>query len=70
MPLRHPSGLAQESAASAILSLTRGVTGEIVRLLNAAAIMAVRDGNERITLETLARTDLFLPGMAPGRKNA
>jgi hypothetical protein len=70
MPLRRPSDLAQEDMAARILSLSRGVTGEVMRVLNTAAIAAIRNGHERITLDILSRTDLFLPGLITAKTMA
>jgi hypothetical protein len=39
-PLKQPSGLAHETKAAAILSMSRGATGQVDRLINAAAVEA------------------------------
>ena len=53
LPLRKPSDLMQRSLAQFVLSASKGLTGEISRLLNEAAALAITDGTERITLEHL-----------------
>ena len=53
LPLRKPSGLAQRAVVQFVLSASAGLTGEISRLLNAAAALAIQDGSERITLAHL-----------------
>lgn len=50
LPLRKPSELTQRSVVQFILAVSAGLTGEISRLLNEAAAMAILDGTERITL--------------------
>ncbi len=60
LPLRKPSDLMQRSIAQFVLSASEGLTGEISRLLNEAAALAITDGTEHITLEHLkhvARAD-------------
>ncbi|MGA3036669.1 MAG: TniB family NTP-binding protein [Vulcanimicrobiaceae bacterium] len=51
--LHRPSNLTEESMANRILKKTEGRTGRICRLLKLAAISAIRDDSERITLQTL-----------------
>jgi hypothetical protein len=53
LPLRKPLDLMQRSIAQFVLSASEGLTGEISRLLNEAAALAIADGTERITLEHL-----------------
>ena len=53
LPLRRPSNLAQRSIAQFLLAASDGLTGEVSRLLNEAAEMAIRDGGERVTLAHL-----------------
>jgi hypothetical protein len=47
LPLQKPSQLAQNSSAT-LLEMTEGAIGELSRLLNAAAVEAIRSGRERI----------------------
>jgi hypothetical protein len=70
MPLRLPSKLADESIANCILTISQGNTGEIMRLLNNAAVAAVQEGQERITLDILARADIFMPALDPTKQVA
>lgn len=63
--LAKPSHLTQSVIARRILEKTDGLTGLIIELVTEAAIHAIRDGSERITLETLdkcAYIDPILPG--------
>ncbi len=60
LPLRKPSDLMQRPIVQFILAASGGLTGEISRLLNEAAALAVLDGAEQITLAHLqhvARSD-------------
>ena len=52
-PLRHASGLAEPAMIRAILAEAGGTTHRIVQCLNAAAIVAIHEGIERITPELL-----------------
>jgi hypothetical protein len=53
-PLRLASNLAETSMMRAILEETSGVTHRIVQRLNAAAIVAIHEKVERITLDLLS----------------
>ena len=53
LPLRQASNLAQRSIAQFLLAASEGLLGEVSRLLNEAAEMAIRDGSERVTLAHL-----------------
>ena len=53
LPLRRASDLAQRSIVQFMLAASDGLTGEVSRLLNEAAEMAIRDGSERVTLTHL-----------------
>jgi hypothetical protein len=53
LPLRKPSEFRDRKFHQRVLSLTEGVLGRICALLDAAAIEAVRSGEERITLSLL-----------------
>jgi hypothetical protein len=71
LPLRKSSELTQRAIVQFIVAASAGLTGEISRLLNEAAAMAILDGAERITLahvEHLARAlpnehELFPEGL-------
>lgn len=52
-PLRLASGLGEQAVMRAILEETSGVTHRIVQRLNAAAIVAIHEKIERITLDLL-----------------
>lgn len=53
LPLRKPSDLMQRSIVQFVLAASQGLTGEISRLLNEAATLAVTDGAEQITMAHL-----------------
>src|SRR6516225_5081128 len=53
LPLRRPSEFRDPKTHQRILSLTEGVLGRICRLMEMAAIEAIRSGEERITLSLL-----------------
>ena len=53
-PLRLPSRLADPEAVRALLAEAGGITHRIMQCLNAAAIVAIHEGIERITPELLA----------------
>ncbi|HDR9512122.1 transposase [Burkholderia cepacia] len=53
LPLRRPSDLAQRDIVKYMLAASDGLTGEVSRILNAAAELAIRDGTESIELHHL-----------------
>lgn len=53
LPLRRPSEFRDAKMHHRILSLTEGVLGRICRLLEAAAVEAIRSGEERVCLPML-----------------
>jgi hypothetical protein len=53
-PLAAASNLSDEATARAIFALSEGLIGEIVSILTQAAILALREGAERITAATIA----------------
>jgi hypothetical protein len=53
LPLRKPSDLMQRAIARFVLAASDGLTGEISRLRNEAAALAITGGTEHITLEHL-----------------
>ena len=52
-PLKQPSGLADTALAQKILWLSEGTIGDICDLVKMAAIGAIRNGDERISVELL-----------------
>lgn len=58
-PLRLPSRLTEPEMMQAILEETRGITHRVIQRLNAAAMVAVHEHVERITLDLICvqRTD-------------
>ncbi|MEA3091066.1 MAG: hypothetical protein QOJ04_2408 [Caballeronia sp.] len=53
LPLRKPSDLARREIVQFVLSATGGLTGEISTLLNNAADLSIRNGDEFIGLAHL-----------------
>jgi len=63
--LHQPSNLAQSAIVHKILEKTGGYTGLIIELVTEAAAEAIRDGSERITLETIEKCE-WVPPAFPG----
>ena len=53
LPLRKASALAERAIVQFMLAASDGLTGEIARILNEAAELAIHDRSERITLAHL-----------------
>jgi hypothetical protein len=53
LPLSVPSGLIRDSLAKQILIMSEGIIGEISSVLSRAAIAAIVNKQEHITLKTL-----------------
>lgn len=53
LPLRRPSQLTQRPIVQFLVAASGGLLGEVSRMLNTAAELAIMDGTERITLELL-----------------
>jgi hypothetical protein len=60
-PLKEPSLLHSPPLSNAILELSGGTIGEISTLVNAAAIYAIKSGQEQITLEVLNKCGYVSP---------
>lgn len=69
LPLRKECRLDSKTCREIILRRTDGVTTRIFRLIESAAIRAIRDGSECITEETLSSKDLVLPLVSMTRKS-
>ncbi len=61
LPLRQPSGLADEKLARKLLARSEGSLGELSVLRTSAAVYAVRSGTERIDEKVLAAIDWVPP---------
>jgi replication-associated recombination protein RarA len=61
LPLRRPSMLDTVEARQRVLALTQGVTGRIFRLIEAAAVTAIRDGREMLDAASFEANDVMLP---------
>ena len=68
LPLRKDSPLDSAACREIILKRTDGITTRIFRLIESAAIEAIKDGTECITEETLASNHLILPLVSMTRK--
>jgi hypothetical protein len=64
--LRNYSGVYEDSdMRSAIFHLSGGLFGLTKNILMAAAIQAIKDGTERITLKSLKNLDICPDGQRP-----
>lgn len=61
LPLKRVSDIANEATARYILSRTEGTIGEMAQLLTAAAIVAIRSGEESINQRTLGQASYQSP---------
>lgn len=61
LPLKLPSDLTSPRLANKILAMSEGTIGEISALINAAAIHAIKSGEERITQEILNKCGFVSP---------
>jgi hypothetical protein len=57
LPLKRPSSLVENNLALKLLSMSDGTIGALSEILSAAAVEAVRRGDERITLKLLDSLD-------------
>lgn len=60
-PLRNASDLCEPKIRQRILALTEGVTVRICRVLEVAAIAAIQDGSEKITIDTFKDSESTVP---------
>jgi hypothetical protein len=61
IPLRYPSHLSSSKIMKRLVELSKGVLLELVRLIDHAAIYAVLDGSERITVELIDKAWEYPP---------
>lgn len=61
IPLRNPSNLVEGAVADKIYSMTDGYLGEIARLLQDAAVEAIKSGHEQIDKKVLDRLRWLAP---------
>ena len=61
LPLKKPSNLYDTTIASQLLSMSEGYIGELSTLLNEAAIYAIKNGIEAITIKVLKSIDWVAP---------
>jgi hypothetical protein len=68
LPLRNQSSLDSSACRQIILKRTDGITTRIFRLIESAAIEAIKDGTECISEATLGSNRLILPLVSMTRK--
>lgn len=61
LPLKQPSGLAQQKLASTLFAISEGYIGELSRLLSEASILAIKTEVECISEEILSQVDWTPP---------
>ncbi|MEO9871157.1 TniB family NTP-binding protein [Ekhidna sp.] len=61
LPLRKKSSLYEKELAIKILSMTDSTIGGVCRVLREAAIMAIKSGQEKITVEVLNQLKILPP---------
>ena len=60
LPLRRASDLVQRPIVQYLVAASGGLLGEVSRMLNAAAELAIRDGSERVSLQHLEQASYAL----------
>lgn len=68
-PLRETSDLENPNVRKRIMQLSEGITGRIFRLVEEAAVLAVKTGRERIDEESFA-DDALVPPLASMQRSA
>lgn len=67
VPLKKPSGLARnKELAETILGLSEGLLGEIISIINEAAMLAIKNGRERITIDEIENCGFIKPSQRRG----
>ena len=61
LPLKRPSDLKSEALSSKIMTLSEGILGEAATILVEAACLAVKTGEERITLKVIRSLGFVRP---------
>ena len=61
LPLKQPSGLAQQELASTLFTMSEGYIGELSRLLSDASALAIHSGTEQISSKLLQQMDWTPP---------
>lgn len=61
LPLKEPSGLTETTMAAKLLSMSEGTIGDLSKLLNKAAIHAIKSKSERITIKVLSSINWIPP---------
>lgn len=61
LPLKRSSSLASRELAPEIHRLSEGQIGEIVSVVSEAAVMAIKNGSERITMKEIKDCEFILP---------
>jgi len=63
LPLKKASNLGSRELAAKILKMGEGLIGEYVTILKKAAVLAIKSGEEKITLEILNKISFDRPSM-------
>lgn len=63
LPLRKPSNLATKEIAVEVLDLSDGYIGEVIELINQAAVLAIKSGSERVTLREIKECGFVKPSL-------
>jgi hypothetical protein len=61
LPLREKSNLIEKELSYKILAMSEGTIGEVSRILKEAAVVAIENGYEKITLKTLDHISYISP---------
>ena len=61
IPLKNQSKLTEQTLANKILGMSEGTIGEITNIITEAAVLAVENGQEKITLKILNSIDYLTP---------
>ncbi len=61
LPLKNASLLHEDELANKLLNMSENLVGELTKLINKAAIVAIKDKSEKISLKTLKKLNWQLP---------
>lgn len=61
LPLKNPSTLTEQTLALKLLTMSEGIIGELSAVLGRAAVKAIEDGSERISVKLLDSMDWDQP---------
>lgn len=61
LPLKEASNLASREMAKELFRMSEGILGEVATIVSEAAVLAIRQGKEKVTLDSLRQIDWVLP---------